>query len=306
MPASVCPECGGRRDSAGICPNCPPAPDATRSLTPPVPETDAGHRFGPYLTQRILGEGGMGTVYLAEQREPIHRQVALKVVKHGLDSREVIARFESERQALALMDHPNIARVLDAGATADGVPYFVMEYVRGIPITEYCDRHRLTTRQRLELFCDVCYAIHHAHQRGVIHRDIKPSNVLVELVDGKPLPKVIDFGVAKATRQRLTARTLFTHMGMMVVIAQGQALKQPKLIKVLEELAADTGGLPFRLYKPDKIREVFAEISRDLQHTYMLAWRLPDDAGSSWHPIRISVEGAEGAVIRTRQGYWPE
>jgi eukaryotic-like serine/threonine-protein kinase len=158
----------------------------------------------------------MGTVYLAEQREPIHRQVALKIIKHGLDSKDVIARFESERQALALMDHPSIARVLDAGTADSGVPYFVMEYVRGIPITEYCDRHQLKTRQRLELFCDVCNAIHHAHQRGVIHRDIKPSNVLVELVDGKPLPKVIDFGVAKATHQRLTERTLFTNIGVMV------------------------------------------------------------------------------------------
>ena len=158
----------------------------------------------------------MGTVYLAEQREPIHRQVALKIIRHGLDSKDVIARFESERQALALMDHPSIARVLDAGTADSGVPYFVMEYVRGIPITEYCDRHQLKTRQRLELFCDVCNAIHHAHQRGVIHRDIKPSNVLVELVDGKPLPKVIDFGVAKATHQRLTERTLFTNMGVMV------------------------------------------------------------------------------------------
>lgn len=158
----------------------------------------------------------MGTVYLAEQREPIHRQVALKIIKHGLDSKDVIARFESERQALALMDHPSIARVLDAGTADSVVPYFVMEYVRGIPITEYCDRHQLKTRQRLELFCDVCNAIHHAHQRGVIHRDIKPSNVLVELVDGKPLPKVIDFGVAKATHQRLTERTLFTNIGVMV------------------------------------------------------------------------------------------
>src|ERR1039458_7939041 len=193
-PSANCLGCGGKLNDCGVCPQCEPSSEAaTKSLSAPALGTEAGRWFGPYRTLRLLGEGGMGTVYLAEQREPIHRQVALKIIKHGLDSKEVIARFESERQALAMMDHPNIARVLDAGATESGVPYFAMEYVRGIPITEYCDRHRLSTRLRLELFCEVCHAIHHAHQRGVIHRDIKPSNVLVELVDGKPLPKVIDF-----------------------------------------------------------------------------------------------------------------
>ena len=158
----------------------------------------------------------MGTVYRAEQARPVRRQVAMKVIKPGMDSRQVIARFEAERQALALMDHPNIAKVLDAGATASGRPYFVMELVDGIPITEYCDRERLPIRERLELFVLVCHAVQHAHQKGVIHRDLKPSNVLVALYDGHPVPKVIDFGVAKATGPMLTERTLFTGFGSVV------------------------------------------------------------------------------------------
>ena len=155
----------------------------------------------------------MGVVYMAEQEKPVRRRVALKIIKPGMDTGQVIARFEAERQALALMDHPNIAKVLDAGTTDTGRPYFVMELVKGVPITEYCDRNQLTPRERLELFMPVCQAIQHAHQKGIIHRDIKPSNVLVTLHDGKPVPKVIDFGVAKAIDQRLTERTLFTQFG---------------------------------------------------------------------------------------------
>ena len=155
----------------------------------------------------------MGVVYMAEQDKPVRRTVALKIIKPGMDSAQVIARFEAERQALALMDHPNIARVLDAGTTDSGRPYFVMELVKGVPITNYCDDAQLTPRERLELFVPVCQAIQHAHQKGIIHRDIKPSNVLVTLYDGKPVPKVIDFGVAKAIDQRLTEQTLFTHQG---------------------------------------------------------------------------------------------
>jgi serine/threonine protein kinase len=166
-------------------------------------QDDESRQFGPYKTLRLLGKGGMGAVYLAEQRQPIRRLVALKVIKAGMDTREVIARFESERQALALMDHPNIARVFDAGSGTDGRPYFAMEYVPGIPITEYCDQNRLTNRERLELFLSVCLAVQHAHQKGIIHRDIKPSNVLVSVQDGAPGPKVIDFGVAKAINQKL-------------------------------------------------------------------------------------------------------
>ena len=169
--------------------------------------------MGPYRVLALLAQGGMGMVYVAEQSEPVRRRVALKVIKAGMDTREVVARFEAERQALAVMDHPSIAKVLDGGATADGRPYFVMELVKGIPITEYCDTHRLSTRERLLLFVDVCHAVQHAHQKGVIHRDLKPSNVLVTLQDGKPVPKVIDFGIAKALAHPLTERSLLTEVG---------------------------------------------------------------------------------------------
>ena len=165
-----------------------------------------GTMIGPYKLLQQIGEGGMGVVFMAEQQRPVRRKVALKVIKPGMDSGQVIARFEAERQALALMDHANIARVLDAGATDTGRPYFVMELVKGVPITEYCDRNQLSPKERLELFIPVCQAIQHAHQKGIIHRDIKPSNVLVTLQDGMPVPKVIDFGVAKAIDQRLTER----------------------------------------------------------------------------------------------------
>jgi non-specific serine/threonine protein kinase/serine/threonine-protein kinase len=180
-------------------------------------EHDAGRQFGPYKTLHLLGRGGMGAVYLAEQQRPFRRFVALKVIKPGMDTREVIARFESERQALALMDHPNIARVFDAGSVDDEHPYFAMEYVvSGIPITEYCDQHRLTNRERLELFLPVCQAVQHAHQKGIIHRDIKPSNLLVAVQDGVAVPKVIDFGVAKAINQKLIEQTFFTEHGMLI------------------------------------------------------------------------------------------
>jgi serine/threonine protein kinase len=163
-----------------------------------------------------IGEGGFGVVYLAEQHEPVRRRVALKVIKPGMDTAEVIARFESERQALALMDHPHIAKVLDAGATGTGRPYFVMELVQGVPITEFCDHNRVPVEQRLKLFISVCQAIQHAHHKGVIHRDIKPSNVLVTRQDGVPDVRVIDFGIAKATGQKLTDRTLLTGDGQMI------------------------------------------------------------------------------------------
>jgi serine/threonine protein kinase len=170
----------------------------------------SGAQIGPYRLLELVGEGGFGSVFMAEQEHPVRRTVALKIIKLGMDTRQVIARFEAERQALALMDHPNIARVLDAGATDTGRPYFVMELVRGVTITEYCDTNNLSTAGRLELFIPVCHAIQHAHQKGVIHRDIKPSNILVTLHDGVPVPKVIDFGIAKATQQELTDKTLFT------------------------------------------------------------------------------------------------
>ena len=175
------------------------------------PDEQACKFIGRYKLLQKIGEGGCGTVYMAEQEEPVRRLVAVKVIKLGMDTKAVVARFEAERQALAMMDHPNIARVLDGGATETGRPFFVMELVRGVKITEYCDENKLNNRQRLELFIQVCRAIQHAHQKGIIHRDIKPSNVLVTLHDGMPVPKVIDFGIAKAARKAgLTDSTIFT------------------------------------------------------------------------------------------------
>jgi len=193
-----------------------PAPGGTAAtvkvgLSELLPATEGpGTKIGRYKLLQQIGEGGCGTVFMAEQEEPVRRRVALKVIKLGMDTKSVVARFEAERQALALMDHPNIAKVLDAGATDSGRPFFVMELVRGIPITRYCDENKLDTQQRLDLFIRVCHAIQHAHQKGIIHRDIKPSNILVTLHDGVPVPKVIDFGIAKATEGRLTNQTLFT------------------------------------------------------------------------------------------------
>src|SRR5262245_699668 len=171
---------------------------------------------GRYKLLAQIGEGGMGTVWVAEQSEPVKRRVALKVIKPGMDSRQVLSRFEAERQALALMDHPNIAKVHDGGMTDEGRPYFVMEYVKGVPITEFCDHGRLSIQERLKLFVPVCQAVQHAHQKGVIHRDIKPNNILVCLYDGIPVSKVIDFGLAKAIGQPLTEHTLYTAHGLMV------------------------------------------------------------------------------------------
>jgi WD40 repeat protein/serine/threonine protein kinase len=179
-------------------------------------EQRPGTTIGPYKLMEEIGEGGMGLVFVAEQQHPVRRKVALKVIKPGMDTRHVIARFEAERQALALMDHPNIARVFDGGATASGRPYFVMELVKGIPITRFCDETHLPVRQRLELFVDVCSAVQHAHQKGIIHRDIKPSNILVTSHDGTPVVKIIDFGVAKATGQQLTDMTLYTQLSQMI------------------------------------------------------------------------------------------
>ena len=192
-----------------------PESSATRIA---APAEAPAQMLGRYKLLEKIGEGGFGEVWMAEQREPIKRRVAIKIIKLGMDSRQVVARFEAERQALAMMDHPNIAKIFDAGTTEGvnardayaGRPYFVMELVRGIKITEYCDQGQLTTFDRLKLFIQVCQAIQHAHQKGIIHRDIKPSNILVTLHDGVPVPKVIDFGIAKATQQELTDKTVFT------------------------------------------------------------------------------------------------
>ena len=179
-------------------------------------QSAAGTIIGPYHLITLIGEGGMGQVWLAEQRQPVRRLVAIKLIKAGMNTREVVARFESERQALALMNHPAIAKVFDAESTSDGRPFFVMEYVVGIHITDYCDQQKLTMRQRLELFILVCEGVQHAHQKAIIHRDLKPSNILVTEVDGKPLPRIIDFGLAKAVSQGFDAETMFTQVGTVV------------------------------------------------------------------------------------------
>jgi serine/threonine protein kinase len=181
-----------------------------------APREQEGQMIGRYKLLQPIGEGGFGSVWMAEQHEPVKRRVALKIIKLGMDTRQVIARFEAERQALAMMDHPNIAKVLDAGATETGRPYFVMEYIKGVPIHEYCDTDKLDTKARLELFSTVCHAIQHAHQKGIIHRDIKPSNVLITMHDGVAVPKVIDFGIAKATSSELLQKTLFTEHRQMI------------------------------------------------------------------------------------------
>jgi len=237
---------------------------------PPLEEP--GTQIGPYKLLQVIGEGGMGVVYMAEQREPVVRRVALKIIKLGMDTRQVIARFEAERQALAIMDHPNIAKVLDAGTTDSGRPYFAMELVQGLPITEYCDQQRLAPRERLELFLPVCQAVQHAHQKGIIHRDIKPSNIMVAIYDGQPVPKVIDFGVAKATGQRLTEKTMFTHYGQIIGTLEYMSPEQARLDQLDVDTRTDiyslgvllyellTGGTPF---DPERLRtSAFDEMLR--------------------------------------------
>jgi serine/threonine protein kinase len=204
---------------------------------------------GKYKLIEEIGEGGMGSVYMAQQTEPVKRAVAVKVIKAGMDSKAILARFDAERQALAMMDHPNIARVLDAGATESGRPYFVMELVKGVPITEYCDARKLTPRQRLELFVPVCQAIQHAHMKGIIHRDIKPSNVLVALYDDRPVPKVIDFGVAKAAGQPLTDRTLMTGYGAVVGTPEYMSPEQASFNQVDVDTRSDVYALGVLLYE---------------------------------------------------------
>ncbi len=227
-----CPRCGGplsspRGDEEAVCTRClllqglSGGVDETRATTGPAadagaPSTPDPVEIGPYRVIRRLGEGGMGVVYLARQEQPIRRTVALKLIKHDVSSKQLLARFEIERQSLELMDHPSIARVLDAGTTPDGTPYFVMEYVDGVPLTQYCNEHRLTIQERLRLLIRVCDAVQHAHIKGVIHRDLKPTNILVMSSDDGPLPKVIDFGIAKATGKRMLEWSLFTEMGRLI------------------------------------------------------------------------------------------
>jgi serine/threonine protein kinase len=222
-------------------------PEAT--LDQPSTSEAAGGVIGPYKLLEPIGEGGMGTIWMAQQTEPVKRVVALKLIKAGMDSRQIVARFEAERQALALMDHPNIAKVFDAGAASNGRPYFVMELVKGVPITRYCDDHQLTPRQRLELFVPVCQAVQHAHQKGVIHRDLKPSNILVALYDDRPVPKIIDFGVAKATGQQLTERTLHTGFGAVVGTVEYMSPEQATFNQLDIDTRSDIYSLGALLYE---------------------------------------------------------
>ncbi len=212
-------------------------------------EEGPGTLIGRYKILEQIGEGGFGVVYVAEQREPVKRRVALKVIKLGMDTRQVVARFEAERQALALMDHPNIAKVLDAGATDTGRPFFVMELVKGIPITKYCDQEKLATRERLDLFIQVCHAIQHAHQKGIIHRDIKPSNILVTLHDGVPVPKVIDFGIAKATQQELTEKTVYTQLQQFIGTPAYMSPEQAEMSGLDIDTRSDIYSLGVLLYE---------------------------------------------------------
>ncbi len=225
----------------------PPGVDATIQL-PSVTEKP-GTLIDRYKLLEQIGEGGFGVVFMAEQTEPVRRKAALKIIKPGMDTRQVIGRFEAERQALAMMDHPNIAKVLDAGTTESGRPYFVMELVRGVPITEYCDQRQLTPRDRLKLFVPVCQAVQHAHQKGIIHRDIKPGNVMVAEYDDRAVPKIIDFGVAKAVEHRLTEKTVFTQFGQIVGTIDYMSPEQAKLNQLDIDTRSDIYSLGVLLYE---------------------------------------------------------
>jgi serine/threonine protein kinase/tetratricopeptide (TPR) repeat protein len=213
------------------------------------PLVRSGMQIGPYKLREQIGEGGFGVVYVAEQETPVRRKVALKIIKPGMDTKDVIARFEAERQALALMDHPNVARVLDAGATETGRPYFVMELVHGVPVTEYCDKNKLPTRDRLLLFADICRAVQHAHQKGIIHRDLKPSNIMVTLHDGKPVVKVIDFGVSKALSQQLTEKSIYTSYGQMIGTPSYMSPEQAEMSGLGIDTRSDIYSLGVLLYE---------------------------------------------------------
>ena len=239
MPTDVPNDVAGLDDTLSVPPDSRPR----------EPEPEPPRRIGPYRLLQLIGEGGMGEVWVAEQVEPVRRRVALKVIKAGMDTKQVVARFEAERQALALMDHPAIAKVLDGGSTPEGRPYFVMEYVPGVSLTEHCDTHRLPTEERLKLFMEVCEGVQHAHQKAVIHRDLKPSNILVSLVDGRAQPKIIDFGIAKATGQRLTEKTLFTEVGSVIGTPEYMSPEQADLTNQDIDTRTDVYSLGVILYQ---------------------------------------------------------
>ncbi|MDC0311502.1 serine/threonine protein kinase, partial [bacterium] len=264
-----------------------------------------GEEIGRFKLLQQIGEGGFGVVFMAEQHKPIRRKVALKVIKPGMDTKGVVARFEAERQALAMMDHPNIAKVLDGGTTDSGRPYFVMELVRGVPITDYCDNKQLSADQRLELFITVCKAIQHAHQKGIIHRDLKPSNILVALHDGKPVVKVIDFGVAKAVNQQLTDKTLYTAFGQMVGTPQYMSPEQAEISGLDIDTRSDVYSLGVILYElltgstpleTDRLRKAgYAEIQR-----------LVKESEPQRPSTRLSTSGAKLTAIAKHRSVAPD
>ncbi len=294
-------------DGAGAFLDAPTARldgDHPDSLAADIDEAP-GASIGRYRLIEAIGEGGFGRVFRAEQREPVRREVALKIIKLGMDTRQVIARFEAERQALAMMDHPGIARVLDAGATDAGRPYFVMELVRGVPITQYCDLNTLGARERLDLFVRVCQAVQHAHTKGVIHRDLKPSNILVTLTDGEPTPKVIDFGIAKATSARLTERTLFTEFRQFVGTPEYVSPEQAEMAGLDVDTRADVYSLGVLLYEllvgttpldPDSLRSGgFPALQRMIREA-----DLPRPS------VRFNTLGAERSPIARKRGEQPD
>ena len=264
-----------------------------------------GQQIGRYRLLQKIGEGGFGVVFMAEQVRPVRRKVALKVIKPGMDSNAVVARFEAERQALAMMDHPNIARVLDGGAADSGRPYFVMELVKGVPITEYCDKNQLSAGERLKLFLTVCQAVQHAHQKGIIHRDLKPSNVLVTLADGQPVVKVIDFGVAKATNQQLTERTLFTAYGQILGTPQYMSPEQAEMSCLDVDTRSDVYSLGVILYElltgttpleSDRLRSVgYVEMQRLIREEEPLK-----------PSARLSTSGDELTIIAKHRSASPD
>jgi len=279
------------------------ATQVTPTLLDQTPLTEGpGTVIGRYKLLEQIGEGGFGVVYVAEQQEPVRRQAALKIIKLGMDTRQVVARFEAERQALALMDHPNIAKVFDAGATDSGRPFFVMELVKGIPITRYCDQEQLSTRDRLRLFIAVCQAIQHAHQKGIIHRDIKPSNILVTVQEGRPVPKVIDFGIAKATQQRLTEKTLHTQLEQFMGTPAYMSPEQAEMSGLDIDTRSDICSLGVLLYEllvgktPFDAKELLAAGLDEIRRTI----REKEPARPS---TRLSLMGKEelSAVAASRQ-----
>ena len=307
-----CPQCGeevGSDDRAGLCPQClilgafesSAGADESGAHTIDTATSEAGDDdFGRYRVHRSLGEGGMGTVYLAEQLEPIRRRVALKVVKLGMDTAQVLARFHNERQALAMMDHPNIAQIFDAGATTKGRPYFVMEYIEGAPITQYSDRKRMTTKERLALFLAVCQGVQHAHQKGVIHRDLKPSNVLVTEKDGAAIPKVIDFGIAKATDKWAVENTLLTQFGQIVGTPEYASPEQADTMTGEIDEASDVYSLGVLLYELLIGAVPFDTATlRNAGLAEMLRIIREDDAPSL--PRKLTSMGADASGIAARR-----